>query len=425
MKTILRSFCLLTLLLFISLSAVSHQYSAFQKAEIINSLEPGFFKLYINNQESYNALTIKRGLSQKDALATFKLMNQLQALDPSYAPFEVYKALAGIEVTDLSLSFLDIFQRVYKGDTTLQVPNSTFTESELSHKIQVSLTSAANEEGATTNTEDVSGANFTSNLLQAAADLLIDRAKQELTNAYFNKLRYKLDSILALNMIFPNTTQILKSVDPFSIPSLAATWKSSFELDLQALPKNGIDYLIVVEKDTAKKKELEVIQSFLVLVKDLESGDHLYEALRSFNAGLPSTELKIYMQIITATSDALLKQEGSDVWVTAADFRSLGNIGRAIFFALYAKEINDLGLNTSLLNPDLYYKVESEISSFVTHFDMAQKAINDAKNSQDAAVIKTSFVNLSNAAFDLFGDLKDVVTTLKVEIQADGELISH
>jgi hypothetical protein len=74
--------------------------------------------------------------------------------------------------------------------------------------------------------------------VQATADFLRDRIKEELTIAFIERFKSKLDSIPELKALLPRTYNVFNTSDPFKVPSLGQTYKTAFQGDLEYFVQN-------------------------------------------------------------------------------------------------------------------------------------------------------------------------------------------
>ena len=74
--------------------------------------------------------------------------------------------------------------------------------------------------------------------VQAFADFLRDRIKEELTMAYIDEFKNKIKNVKEFEYMLPKTINVFNTGDVFSLPSMGATYKSAFAEDMAALPEN-------------------------------------------------------------------------------------------------------------------------------------------------------------------------------------------
>jgi|GEM_PF-1958431 len=70
------------------------------------------------------------------------------------------------------------------------------------------------------------------------ARFLAERAKDELNEAFFNKMKEQLNAYPELKTVFPKTTSILNTIETYSYASVIQILKEAFETDVQNLAEN-------------------------------------------------------------------------------------------------------------------------------------------------------------------------------------------
>jgi hypothetical protein len=70
------------------------------------------------------------------------------------------------------------------------------------------------------------------------ARFLAERAKQELNEAFFSKMKDQLNAYPELKTVFPNTSKTLNTIETYSYASVIQVLKEAFETDIQNLPQN-------------------------------------------------------------------------------------------------------------------------------------------------------------------------------------------
>ncbi|MEM6801802.1 MAG: hypothetical protein AAF696_10400 [Bacteroidota bacterium] len=76
----------------------------------------------------------------------------------------------------------------------------------------------------------------TTALIDATAQFLVERTKEELILAFFDQFQKRIDEIPELRYLFSNTYSLLINREFFHIPTLGRSWKTAFERDLRDLP---------------------------------------------------------------------------------------------------------------------------------------------------------------------------------------------
>ncbi len=90
-----------------------------------------------------------------------------------------------------------------------------------------------------------------SQYVQAFADFLRDRIKEELTIAYINEFRKKIKGIKEFEYMLPKTLNVFNTGDLFSVPTMGPAYKAAFAEDMAGLPENFERMVFSYEKYAA------------------------------------------------------------------------------------------------------------------------------------------------------------------------------
>jgi hypothetical protein len=84
------------------------------------------------------------------------------------------------------------------------------------------------------------------------ARFLAERTKEELNEAFFNKMKEQLNAYPELKTVFPKTASFLDVIETYSYASVIQVLKESFETDIQNLPENLYDIKNLTSADCNK-----------------------------------------------------------------------------------------------------------------------------------------------------------------------------
>ena len=73
---------------------------------------------------------------------------------------------------------------------------------------------------------------------EGLARFLAERTKEELNEAFFNKMKEQLNTYPELKTAFPKTVSFLDQIETFSYASILNSLRDAFEMDVQNLPEN-------------------------------------------------------------------------------------------------------------------------------------------------------------------------------------------
>lgn len=73
-------------------------------------------------------------------------------------------------------------------------------------------------------------------LIDATAQFLVERTREELILSFFDQFQRRIDSVPELRYLFTNTYSLLQNREFFHIPTLGKSWKTAFVRDIRDLP---------------------------------------------------------------------------------------------------------------------------------------------------------------------------------------------
>jgi hypothetical protein len=342
-----------------------------------------------------------KGIAFSDAITIYNLLKTNTADDK--AKIKVILAYYGASSTDFS---------------TLQTTNP-FLKVGFVGPATTTLTGQPN--GAL----DAVGGLDVTNIVQALADFLSDRIKQELSIAYLQKLKDSLASHQEIQQLLPNTYEAFKDNDLFNLPSLGATFKQAFAQDLAALPDNLIQWVYQTRYDgfTDGSKDYFIAGASLYkLINQTAKGYHPSVSLHNLAIQFPydgniNVKSKWVIGVLDMLSQNLLDSKNFDNWVGPTDLSSLNPSIIRLFFALLYEKYQPLfkdqvlsGHLVDLADNAHAAKLTNSLYSFVTLAANMDQKIQAAKilstdpkatAADKAAGVVTFFLNNSDAMMDL------------------------
>tara|TARA_R110000868_G_scaffold235273_8_gene489141 strand:+ start:48167 stop:50134 length:1968 start_codon:yes stop_codon:yes gene_type:complete len=205
--------------------------------------------------------------------------------------------------------------------------------------------------------DQIGGLNV-STIADGAAQFLIERANQELTIAYFSKLKDKVKPGTDLGILLPTTSEYLRQFEPLEFASMLSTIREAFIEDLNNLPEN----IPNLEKNHATefaKDEVKILLASLELVKPLKAGNDLATILNlaASSKHLNSTQspelqtLRESLKLLDLISQSLLAEETTKnkVWVSYTEIEGLlkDDITAQIYFGLLYQQLLEKDLELS------------------------------------------------------------------------------
>lgn len=105
--------------------------------------------------------------------------------------------------------------------------------------------------------------------VQAIADFLRDRMKQEITLAFIDRMKQMLDTVPELKYMLPNTYNTFTNTDPFLIPTMGQMYKESFLKDIE----NSVFNFETMVYSLDKYKDIRNDQSFTIFISSYRAVD--------------------------------------------------------------------------------------------------------------------------------------------------------
>lgn len=173
------------------------------------------------------------------------------------------------------------------------------------------------------------------NIANGVAALLVERAKQELNIAFFQRFQKFADDHHEFQLLFPKTTYNLTKLLSFSYPQLLPILRNGFFSDLKTLPAAlpGLLTLDPYDKFFEKYPELSIALRSMKLITDIQSGaSSPAEMLNDFAAfpewSLPGNtslmnNLGASIRLAALLSQSMRTNDTGQVWVSPKDVKPL------------------------------------------------------------------------------------------------------
>jgi|GEM_PF-5477940 hypothetical protein len=216
--------------------------------------------------------------------------------------------------------------------------------------------------------------------VQATADFLVERVKEELTLAFIDKFKTVIDTIPEIKALFPKTYQVFTTNDPFKIPTLGSTYKTAFMQDMEQMIYNFEIMVNTLNKYATIKNSPEFI-AFMATYRavDLASkGSHAADIISEIGlyygkdslANDATTIGKIGRDKITVGNTFMLASvlsnnfkkspapsDDSSPWISVENYAQMSVDSKLIFWGLIYQQnkalFNNISINnTSLISDD-------------------------------------------------------------------------
>lgn len=249
------------------------------------------------------------------------------------------------------------------------------------------------------------GAQFTNQLIFALSDLIIERAKAELTLQYFTKLKASFIVSRTLNIpkaggtvaisftlrdLFPNSYNALDAIladNSASIVSIGQSFKGAFEADMKQF------YLVASKKFITpvfgSESYFPYLEASLFAVNELLKGSHpsiVIQSLAFKKPITPADDFSLGINLLYAISESLKNTTSNSVWVGQDAVDGLSAKEFLMYFCLLYQNnttlFNHLGITVASLNNarDTYYPLIKQISSYASITQSFLQEINSGSS---------------------------------------------
>ena len=271
--------------------------------------------------------------------------------------------------------------------------------------------------------------------VQAFADFLRDRIKEELTIAYLDKLKALINSQPEFKFLLPKTSHVFNSNDIINLPSMGATYKSAFAEDLENLVENFESMVFTLERYKPLRTN-EGFTAFLVAYHyaDLSAkGYHPSDVLRTLNNRFgfttpASSKISYGLSVLNMFSQHLRDTSGKS-WVIKSNLNLVNKDFMLVFFGLLYEKYEPLfrinvGANTTLetilLRGSNTVDRIYDLLVIANNIDQRIKEFKSlgAKEKQESAV--AFFINNADEIIELV-EFTLEITEIKIQFNEDFE----
>lgn len=271
-----------------------------------------------------------------------------------------------------------------------------------------------------------------SEIIYAVTDVLVERAKEEIAAAYFDRIAIKFETpveisfdgvpvALVLKDLFPNFYLLAKNIRMNLNMQTGAVFLSAFEKDITGFYDNADRYLIPVEFKS--KMTYTVMNSFYGIVKGLRENTHPAFVLRKIMPPEISEKSNFALHLLNIAggiSESILNAQTENyggVWIGRSDLRQLNAEGFAYYLSLLYFNANNIvsfnGLGLDLVkifnekSADMIRVVDA-INSVISRFIEIQNSQENSSPGYANGESKKTADTGSLIAGELLNVLKDI-----------------
>ena len=239
------------------------------------------------------------------------------------------------------------------------------------------------------------------NFADGLAKFLVERTQQELSVAFFQKMKEQFGNLPEFRIFFPSTYKVLNAIETYQYASILQTLKESFEADIRTLPLNLPKIRNFDEsycngspgslKDNCDTRMTEIKKFFdseagnytglgLVAVENIMQGSNPADVIdnmanspemdKLLKQSIPAKDCGATILLGNLISQSLLSKEDGKVWVTSKDLKALfgTTTGPQIYLALLYqkyKKGSEITFYDKGNNPKTFGEVLTEIHTAV------------------------------------------------------------
>jgi len=245
----------------------------------------------------------------------------------------------------------------------------------------------------------------------AIADIMIERAKQELTLAFFNRFKKFSEDNPEFKTLFPKTTSNLENLLTYTYPQMIPALRNGFFEDLKQLTYNLDDVLELPRyRDllTGYPAVTVAIRS-IRLIHDLETGSStIADVLKEFSqfeewkaegsAGFKNMGSTI--MLASLFSEALRSENTDRIWVSAKEIKALvkDKIFVRIFMGLLYQQIKNIDIK--------FYLDPKDLTKTINLIDLIRDRREDLVVYQNKIA---EFANLADKVTAVYKEIKEKI----------------
>ena len=239
-----------------------------------------------------------------------------------------------------------------------------------------------------------SGLNVTS-VVNAVADLMITRAKEELTLAFFNRLQAFSNKYPEFQTLFPKTFDAIRKLPTYSYPQMLPELRTAFVEDLDRLTYNLEAVFELPQYQTLIKQlpEIGMAVQTLKIYHDLENGvtpEKVLTEVKDAATGILGSiaidkqpivfkNLVTTVQFADMLSQSLRDGGTSTIWITAEKMKKLitDDHMTELYLGLLWQQVNQMGLTYYIVDKqDSKHNANSSASELPVQKLMSDQAGN-------------------------------------------------
>lgn len=282
------------------------------------------------------------------------------------------------------------------------------------------------------------------NLADGLAKFLIERSKQELSVAFFDKFKEDLKKFPELKVLFPTTASFIENIEAYNYSVFIQTLREAFQADLASLPtgmrnlrnltatgdcpagNEGAKCRTRIEdlEKFFREAEFSILYVAATIVMDsLQTGARIPDILRAVAedtqvAKFPDSNISNGLLLADIFSGSLRSTDPEKVWITREELKKLVDLETAkLYFGLIYQQCKSKNIKfkiggtptslVSLLKPEdvkVYYSYLESVVSAGGEVNRLAKEIR-AKKKAEEKFTADDYVGYLNASVDMVKQL--------------------
>lgn len=236
--------------------------------------------------------------------------------------------------------------------------------------------------------ESNSVSSFPSMAIDALAQFLVDRTKEELILAFFERFSEKMQQSSELRTLFPNTYFLLQSQDLFRLPSMGPLWVETFQSDVFQLLPNTEKLLLTDSKyaellDQPKVKAFRLTNQLLQLYQEEFTPLSLLEQIHYQFGNDPDPISKNVEILYRLGSELSIAYEAG--MLSPTELLKMDVLTEKYFTALLYYKHREILVNT--MEDEPYYRASLQAN----HRPLTQSMVNLSKLFKDISLKSESY----------------------------------
>jgi hypothetical protein len=283
------------------------------------------------------------------------------------------------------------------------------------------------------------------------ARFLVERSKEEISVAFFDRFKEKLNDYPELTKLFPTTAAFLNLIETYNYASMLQVLKEGYEKDINDLSGNlrGLRELTEANCDTNNvecKKRLNAIKNFFdkeeslyfvastVLVDNLIKGSNAAQIVNAIASDshvskFPDANTANAFKLVNLFSESLRSQDSDKIWVGSKDISdkllSDANVFKIYLALLYQQsKSSNIKFGSSQFHETLdslvnqTSQIKTYLQKLITYTEVLNSQIKEIKDKKQDKIEFTTedYYRYFNSTIDFIEHALNIQPTFHIDI---------